>query len=199
MVEQSIRVIALLSVVLGATACKGSAPPRAPRRDISSMDVEAIDRELALNREELEAAGIYIPPAKTKAQEPPPAFEQPVPPAPEPELGGDVEEPQEAEEDAVVTEATDAPPAVASSEDQDSGAFRRRDRKGGRRFERAARRESADRCDRICDLADVTCDLEAQVCALAARHAHDIRYEGACERAELQCDAAGRECQLCAR
>lgn len=168
---------------------------RAPRRNVSGMNVDEIERQLALNREDLEAAGVWVPepaPSGPTPAEPPPATE----PEPPPDTGAESPQDEIVQESGVEDEPApaSAPPEPADRPALDVSVSRRPRRS---RVDRQVRRESRTRCDRICDLADVTCDLMDQICGLAAKHPHDVRYHAACERAELQCDAAARECELC--
>lgn len=183
---------AALFVTATLAACKPH-PTRPPRRDVSGMNVEQIERELARNREDLEAAGVFIPPPVDAAPrtESPPALEGGTTPG--------TGEPAEAapEGEAPVAGPVDEPIAAAPAEELDTAARDLSVRSRRSRIDRDERRENRTRCERICDLADVTCDLQDQICALADRHAHDVRYQAACERAELQCAAAERECELC--
>lgn len=170
-------------------ACKPHAS-RPPRRDVSGMTVDQIERELANNRADLEAAGVWVPepaPAASTpadATEPPPTDPGADTPPPEPVAAPEEDEPTA---EPTSADAVDAPELGQS-------ASRRSPRS---RVDRESRREATTRCDRICDLAGVTCDLQDQICSLTARHAHEVRYQAACARAELQCEASERECELC--
>jgi hypothetical protein len=107
-----------------------------------------------------------------------------VAPAPEAEMAGAAE----AEEDATVLEPEAPEPdyaAGAPARDMVQQE-RRRDRRAGR-----------ERCDRICDLAEATCNLEARICAMADRHAGEARYRSACQRASDQCRLASDACSSC--
>lgn len=48
---------------------------------------------------------------------------------------------------------------------------------------------------RICELAASTCDLERQICRLAARHPDEERYAQVCERAGEDCQLARDACE----
>jgi hypothetical protein len=54
-----------------------------------------------------------------------------------------------------------------------------------------------DRCTQICELADVACGLEQQVCRLADTHVGEPRYEDACWRARDQCERGRDACDEC--
>ena len=58
--------------------------------------------------------------------------------------------------------------------------------------------EGRERCEMICDLAGMTCELEAKICRLAADHPGEARYENACARATADCDVAEAACRECA-
>jgi hypothetical protein len=105
-----------------------------------------------------------------------------------PALGADVAGAVEAEEDATVLEAEAPEPDYAQA------APARDMVQQERRHERRAAR---DRCDRICDLAEATCNLQTHICALADRHAGEARYESACQRANDQCKLASDACSAC--
>ncbi len=53
------------------------------------------------------------------------------------------------------------------------------------------------RCTQICELADVACGLEQQVCRLAELHVGEPRYEDACWRARDQCEVGRDACDEC--
>lgn len=53
------------------------------------------------------------------------------------------------------------------------------------------------RCAELCELADSTCDLEAKICDLAARHQGDARYAEVCRRADEDCRIAAEACTVC--
>ena len=53
------------------------------------------------------------------------------------------------------------------------------------------------RCAELCDLAQATCELEAKICDLAARHTDDPRYGEVCRRADDDCRVASEACNLC--
>jgi hypothetical protein len=67
--------------------------------------------------------------------------------------------------------------------------------------EESAKRDTAirrePRCDRVCDLAQMACELEARICDLAAEHSDEDRYARACTRAQAQCEAATEACRTC--
>ncbi len=45
-------------------------------------------------------------------------------------------------------------------------------------------------CKTLCDLSSTTCELEARICVLAARHEGEERYQNACTRAGDDCELA---------
>lgn len=54
-------------------------------------------------------------------------------------------------------------------------------------------------CQRICELADVACELEQRICGLADTHVGEARYENACYYARDQCELARDACDDCGR
>lgn len=54
-----------------------------------------------------------------------------------------------------------------------------------------------ERCDRICAIAEATCDLSDQICDLAGAHDGETRYADACDRAGGQCTDATDACSVC--
>lgn len=61
----------------------------------------------------------------------------------------------------------------------------------------AAETDPAARCERICDLAEATCDLEGRICALADEHPTERRYADVCGRAQDDCARANEACEGC--
>lgn len=57
--------------------------------------------------------------------------------------------------------------------------------------------DAAGRCQRICELSAISCDLGDQICELADRHAQEQHYGSACERAISDCDVAKEACDAC--
>jgi hypothetical protein len=53
-------------------------------------------------------------------------------------------------------------------------------------------------CETVCDLDELICALELQICSLAAEHEGEPIYADACRRASEDCDVAGDACQRCA-
>jgi hypothetical protein len=183
-------------------ACRKPPTQAARAPMVVDDDIEAIERQLANNADNLRSEGILI--ARAEA------------PAPEPTTPAVVDDSADdagaagdgdlAGEDAVagstealeVEEAEMEPPAAAPA---DEGAYRSksvvRDRRADRRYARARKKEERSRCERICDLAEATCDLAEQICDLADRHVDEVRYEDACERAAEQCRVASTACTNC--
>ncbi|MEX1365749.1 MAG: hypothetical protein AB1Z98_21660 [Nannocystaceae bacterium] len=189
-------VIAGLGLGVALSACKPQGTD-APRPDLDRWSLAEIEAQLERNDRALAEAGIMVA-AATPATEPAPS-----------DGGGDFGQQTapavvEAEDDDAseypAPGPSEAPEAIAESsmEYEPADAPRREiSRKDRRASNRAERRESSSRCERICDLADATCSLEAQICDLAARHPEQERYLLACERAELQCEAAMDACDGC--
>lgn len=63
----------------------------------------------------------------------------------------------------------------------------------------AASTRADDRCTQICELAEVACALQQQICTLAESHVGEPRYEDACWRARDQCDVGQDACDECSR
>lgn len=57
--------------------------------------------------------------------------------------------------------------------------------------------DRATRCERICNIADATCGLEAKICELADAHAGEPRYGRVCDRARHDCELASESCNAC--
>lgn len=190
-------VIAGLGLGVALSACKPKASD-APQADLDSWSLAEIEAELERNDRALAEAGIMVA-AATPATEPGPS-----------DAGGGLSQQaapvvvetddDDSSESPAPVPPSDAPEPIAeSSMDYEPADVSRRtvSRKERRGSSRAERRESSSRCERICDLADATCSLEAQICDLAARHPEQERYLLACERAELQCEAAMDACDGC--
>jgi len=63
---------------------------------------------------------------------------------------------------------------------------------------RTGQLDAGERCEQICDLAEISCGLGDQICELADRHTQEPEYLSACERAAGDCDAAKEACDACA-
>ncbi|MEM6292632.1 MAG: hypothetical protein AAGA54_15275 [Myxococcota bacterium] len=198
-------VLAIAGLACALTGCKSdakSAPPMAPLDDLA-----AIESELDVNASRLESQGIRVAQATAPAVEPRP-----------PELKLDDDGDGDDAEDAVAEEsgrdyagavAPVPPPSAPADEttissaeseriEADEAAPRSRQREKKRSSRRRERRSATSRCDRICDLAESTCELSDRICALANEHVDDVRYAEACTRAEAQCEAAAEACSACA-
>jgi hypothetical protein len=202
--------------VLPLVACKPKPDSNAPERDVRSWTLAEIEAELAHNDQVLAGEGIMVaaaaPPVtptypvgpsepvaeepSTTGDEPPPGEDdqgeispEPVPQPPDPGPG-----PTTAPTTAPEPHA--APEAELLADDGASSISPSEHRRASRR-RLAARRDTDTRCDRVCGLAEATCELEAQICELAARHPDEPRYAQACVRAEQQCEAASQACQRC--
>jgi hypothetical protein len=202
------RLLAASLLLLAATGCRGR-DAQAP----TATTIEEAERQLADNRRALEAAGISVPSATVAvAPGPPPEPEGDGEGADEPddEGGGETEPIEEAPQPEPAPEiydqptyAEDAPGRAPRAESDDAYEAQDEDTRTvgssvrERRRSRKSRRKQATRCERMCELAEATCDLQLQICALAERHATDVRYDRACQQAQLQCDAAARECERC--
>lgn len=63
--------------------------------------------------------------------------------------------------------------------------------------ETETRERAAARCESICELGVVTCELSNSICELAERHPDEDDYEAACERAQSDCTVAKDACDGC--
>ncbi len=68
-------------------------------------------------------------------------------------------------------------------------------KKGTGRASASAPTEDQSVSQRICELAVSTCDLERQICGLAARHPDEERYAQVCQRAGEDCQLARNACE----
>ncbi len=178
----------------GCKAASGTAAAESPAAQLD--DIVAIESELAVNAERLEAQGVRLArvtesradkadgpqapdddEASDDTSAPAPAT-PPAEPAPEPE-------PAMADEE----EAT-----VAGASEREFAAETTRSR---RRATKRKQRGKKTRCERVCDLAEATCTLADRICGLADEHVDDVRYEDACDRAGAQCEAASEACSAC--
>ena len=196
--------------VLPLVACKLEGGSDSPDRDVRGWTIAEIEAELARTDQELAGEGIMIAmatPAEASFDVPGPAVEEPAAeePGTEPEPAGD-------DDGAGVSLPPDSPsepptPSVAptsvyegellgaESSTIDAPALERRE--GRRRMSSRSRRDTDTRCERVCRLAEATCELETQICELAARHPDEPRYAQACARADQQCEAASQACERC--
>lgn len=200
---------ALGLAVLPLVACKLKESSETPSRDVRSWTIAEIESELARNDQELAGEGIVIAmatPPEVPTSVPGPAVEEPAPEQVGEEAGT---EPAGDDDGAVGPEPTAhpsepqptpsiAPPSAYESEalTSDSPSLTGAERREGRR-RLSSRRDTDTRCERVCRLAEATCELETQICELAARHPDEPRYAQACMRAEQQCEAATRACRRC--
>jgi hypothetical protein len=169
-VQARIAAVGLVAAVLTAPACKR---PTAAGESAAPTTLDQAQQRLAANADALAAEGIAVPSGEAAR-----VTED------EDDLG-DAQFGQDAEAEEASPPAPDEP-AVTSQ--------RREDR---RVTVHKARTRTQTRCERVCGLAESTCELQLQICELAERHATDTRYADACDRAALQCDAAAAECHRC--
>jgi hypothetical protein len=188
--------------MLPLVACKPKQASDAPYREVQRWTIAEIEAELAHNDQVLAGEGIMVAMAAPTVAAPEadePAAEEPTP-AEDDGSGGATPEPQRPEPGP--TPATMPPEADATSRAETLAGDRadldgpaERHRASRRRL--AARRDTDTRCERVCRLAEATCELETQICELAARHPDEPRYARACLRAEQQCEAASAACERC--
>jgi hypothetical protein len=177
------------------------------QRDLAD-DIDAIETALNDSDRELTREGVVVAYRSTPGVHAEPgAPEQTTPTLPEtpdPDVG---DEPVAPPEPAPDFSGDDAPPVNASPPEEDEPrALSARDHesiereKSPRRNRRAKMARSAPptRCERLCGLAQSTCDLRDRICRMAERHFGDIRYATSCQRAEDQCDAVRSQCESCA-
>lgn len=197
-----------LAVLPMLAACKKKEGSHAPDRDVRSWTIAEIESELARTDQELAGEGIVVAVA-TPPTVPGPMVEEPAAEeagsepaidddggtgASSPEPTAKPSEPQPMPTVAPTSAYDDEGMAHESGSLDPSSVERRQSR---RRFSSRSRGDVDTRCTRICDLAEATCELETQICELAARHPDEPRYAQACARAEQQCEAASRACQTC--
>lgn len=193
-------------------ACKQKEGSHAPDRDVRSWTIAEIESELARNDQELAGEGIVVAmatPPVAPPNVPGPVVEEPAAEEAGSEPAGDddggegakppepMAQPAEPQPMPTVapTSAYESEGMARESPSLDSSSVERG--QGRRRLSSRSRRDVDTRCTRICDLAEATCELETQICELAARHPDEPRYAQACARAEQQCEAASRACQTC--
>lgn len=190
----SVRSWALGLAVLPLVACKPKTRADEPGHDVRSWTLAEIEAELSRNDQALAGEGIMVAMASPPAYgESPPTIEpelQPVTEDGEPDSGGAAAEPV-APQPTPMVEPTAAYEAESAPELTSAKPMSRR------RMSSRSRREATTRCERVCGLAEATCELETQICELAARHPDEPRYAQACARAEQQCLAASEACQRC--
>jgi hypothetical protein len=191
----AVRDTVLLGLALGCFGvlggCKPSTEPRVPR----GGDLDGYLAALETNENDLRAAGIYVSRAQPgRAEAEPPAGAAAGPPADpsaDPSADGDTELDADAEPMPAPMEApTDEAYAPTAADRREVQATRRRS---------AMKEKRADghRCERICDLAEMACELEARICEMADKHHGETRYADACTRAQHQCATAADACRTC--
>ncbi len=84
------------------------------------------------------------------------------------------------------------PKGTSSTKDNGDLAFSTGNGAGG---VPAGAEEEQSASQRICELAAATCDLERQICNLAARHPDEERYAQVCQRASEDCQIARAACE----
>jgi len=195
--RDSRRLLALGAVLLSLGGCKaasGTTDAESPATELN--DIVAIESELALNAERLEAQGVRLAYATE---------------APADKAGGAARSSADGDDGTgapgplpAAPPAESAPepePAVEAEEEATADAAELDSRRGvslsKRKAEKRKNRNKRTRCERICDLAEATCTLADRICGLADEHVDDVRYEDACDRAGSQCEAASEACSAC--
>jgi hypothetical protein len=191
------RAILCGALAIAAIAgCKSTG--RARQADLAD-DIDAIEAALNDRDRELAEQGVVVAyrttPAPGAASAPP---EAPATPEPPPDTDG-----EPAEDDPAAPDfAEDAPTLQSSTPEPLEPSMSARDEESEReKSPRRSRRAKADaptRCERLCGLAESTCDLRDRICRMAERHFGDIRYVASCLRAEDQCEAVRGQCESCA-
>lgn len=192
--------------VLPLVACKPKAESKGPERDVRSWTLAEIEAELAYNDQVLAGEGIMVaaatPPVTAGVT---PTHSEPAEPATEEGPPLTVEEPGEDDGQGETAPEPEPPqtgpapvamPETTAATQAEMVVDAPSERRANRR-RMSARRDVDTRCERVCGLAEATCDLEVQICELATRHPDEPRYAQACLRAEQQCKAASEACQRC--
>lgn len=172
---QTRKILGLMGLLaLLAGGCKGKsgadsvAAAEAPSDVPADLSIDDYERRLAQNEADLRTQGVSMPGAGA--------------------VGGATLDAAGAG-DATKTEEAAEEEAVAGMDEADEAAPVAQKR---------GVLEGRERCEMICDLAGMTCELEAKICRLAADHPGEARYENACARATADCDVAEAACRECA-
>jgi len=165
----------------GCARTSTTPPPAAQPEQAVADDIAAVERELDARELELTDLGIALPLAELES------------PVTEDEDAAD-EAPEHTAPSEPSSSADGAAPSAPSESTQAESTQAGRSPTTKRVQARSAARS---RCERICDLAQATCELSERVCALAAQHADDPRYRDACARADDQCQASSGACAAC--
>jgi hypothetical protein len=168
---------------LGALgACKPATVARVPR----GGDLETYLAALESNESDLSAVGVDLSFPRAGAAD----VERQAEPVPEssPDRDADTEAEVDASpmDEGFVAEPSAAPPAAPIVESRTRRST----------TQKKERRGDGDRCTRVCDLAEMACELEVRICELGQGH-DEPRYETACARAQHQCAAAAEACRTC--
>lgn len=202
-------IFALLAVAC-VGACKKS-DGHVPR-DLAD-DIDAIESALNESDRELANEGVVVAYRSTPGAfaEPGGAEATPTTPPPEPDTDGETLSPElppdPAPDEPTTDMGDDAPMLHSPAPAEEPRGMTARDSESIER-EKSPRRSRGRRvkaakgpptpCERICGLAESTCDLRDKICRMAERHFGDIRYATSCQRAEDQCEAVRSRCDSCA-
>jgi hypothetical protein len=172
-------------------------PEGSPERDLDQMQ-----RELAANEAKLRALGVAVPgleaepraedanDASTKPTTTRSAEDKPAPGAqPKPSKGTKSKQDKHEREDRP-SQPSKAPNIQGIAGDQAKATPLSPD--GDPREQ-----DAAGRCLMICDLSQITCELNTSICELADRHPDEDDYRSACERAAEDCEVAEEACHAC--
>ncbi len=205
----TVGVVLGLAVGMGLTACRMKSSEPSSNPDMNAWTLAEIEAELDNNDAVLANAGIMVAMADPIDIEQDAGDEVDVKPVTTPgsthageKLGVEASPPEPAPEPEPMDAPMEPPSPVADYDDAEEqfapeSPSRRRRFKRRDRSTRSSKSDSPSRCDRVCGLAEATCDLETQICTLAEEHFDEPRYQKACRRSELQCSAAADACRRC--
>jgi hypothetical protein len=194
-VEQADQAADFEAEPAAATAMEPAAAAPDPERSLDQMQ-----RELAVNEAKLRALGVSLPEAEDGSIAPPTDAKPsggfaPPPSSTPPHSGGG---------DGIGSKQKDAKQKKPSRREHEKWTIEPHrapqpdEAKAAPLSPNTETREqdAAGRCLMICDLSQVTCELNTQICELADRHDQDD-YRAACERAAEDCEVAREACDVC--
>ena len=182
--------------------------PAGVSADLQQLEasLEDYEQQLAQNESRLRAMGVRIASAdpadkrESEAVAKDDRFAPPPPPAGDaPERARDVRAESKSKAPAKKTaNTTPTPrPAAPATHGRAQGAASKPAEPKPVAAEEQDDEGNRGRCAELCDLAHATCELEAKICDLAARHTDDPRYAEVCRRADDDCRVASEACILC--
>lgn len=209
------RASAILGVVIALAAIGGCSKTNTATQAQLADDIDAIesalnDRDRELNEEGVVVAyrstpGTFAEPGKSETTTPttpesPPDESQTTEGDPRAgPVGVEPVTPDLAQDDApaLQSRAPSEEPTPNLTVRDGAGVEREKSSRRNRRA-KSARSSPPTRCERLCSLAQTTCDLRDRICTMADRHFGDVRYATSCQRAEDQCEAVRSQCESCA-